>query len=325
MPTNLVRRRQLLLGAGLVAVGAVSAAAARIGVRAFDENSAGDGEPTQLRLATGPQGGVYRAIGGGLLEVLAEEFPHAQVSEIPTGASVDNLALLAVGGTELAFAYLDATVAGLAAGQPSDVTAVARLYDAWMHVIVPASSSLRAFVDLDGRTITAGATGSGTRMTSGRLFEVANIRPTVIDAGQSDGANLLVAGRVDAMLTLTGIPTPAVTKLAKDIRLRMIPLNAYTEAMEGRYGDFYAPSTLPSSMYPGVDGVETLTIPSLLLARPDLPASMIEKVTSALFEERDRIARGFPGANQINVRTAIATAPVRLHPGAMDYFRSQKR
>jgi TRAP transporter TAXI family solute receptor len=325
MPANLLDRRQLLLGAGLIALGAVATAATRIGVRAFDENPDADGEPTQLRLATGPQGGVFRAIGGKIMEVLVERFPRAHPTEIPTGASVDNLALLASGGTELALAYLDATVAGLAVGQPSDVTAVARLYDAWMHVIVPASSPLRAFVDLDGRTITAGATGSGTRMTSGRLFEVANIRPTVIDASQSDGAKLLAAGQVDAMLTLTGIPTPAVTNLAKDVRLRMIPLHAYTEALEIRYGDFYAPSILPSSMYPGVDGVETLTIPSLLLARPDLPASMIEKVTSALFEERDRIARGFPGANQINVRTAIATAPVRLHPGAMDYFRSQKR
>jgi TRAP-type uncharacterized transport system substrate-binding protein len=67
-----------------------------------------------------------------------------------------------------------------------------------------------------------------------------------------------------------------------------------------------------------------LTTPNLLLARPDLPDAVVETVTEALFSQRDRIARSHPEANRINVRTAIATAPIRLHPGAMRYFRSAK-
>jgi uncharacterized protein len=51
---------------------------------------------------------------------------------------------------------------------------------------------------------------------------------------------------------------------------------------------------------------------------------VIESVTDALFAGRARIALGHPDANRINLRTAIATAPVRLHPGAVSYFRSVK-
>jgi TRAP transporter TAXI family solute receptor len=320
MSVDLTRRR-LLIGAGLAAAGA---AAVTVAVPWAEDEPAG-GQPARLRLATGPAGGVYRELGGELLKVLAERFPRTRLSQVHTGASVDNLALLASGGTELAFAYLDATVAGLAAGKPRDVTAVARLYDAWMHVIVVPSSPLRSFTELDGRTITAGAAGSGTRFTTDRLIELTNIRPTIVDASQADGADLLTAGSVDAMLTLSGMPTPAVTRLAEGIGLRMIPLKEYTAAMEGRYGDFYSPAILPSSVYPGVEATETFTIPNLLLARPELPAPLVEVVASALFDERERIARGHPDANRVNVRTAIATAPVRLHPGALHYFRSLKR
>jgi TRAP transporter TAXI family solute receptor len=281
--------------------------------------------PAEFRLATGPAGGVYRAVGGELVKVLAERFPHSRVIEIPTGASVDNLALLATGGTDLALAYLDATVAGLAVHTPDDVTAVARLYDGWMHVIVLASSPVQSFLDLHDRVVTAGAAGSGTRFTTDRLIELANIRPSaIVNASQADGADLLAGGRVDAMLSLTGMPTPAVTRLANVTPLRLIPLDTYAEAMEERYGAFYTPAVLPSSVYPGVDKTDTLTTPNLLLSRPDLPASVIAVVTDALFAERARIARGHPDANRINVRTAIATAPVRLHPGAVSYFRSVK-
>jgi uncharacterized protein len=319
MTAPFLRRRHLLQGAGLAAV-----AAATVG---FPRSAGGDrlGAPARLRLATGPPGGVYRALGGELLKVLAERFPRTQLAEIPTGASVDNLALLADGGTELAFAYLDATVAGLAAGEPDDVTAVARLYDAWMHVIVRASSPVRTFADLDGRAVAGGAAGSGTQFTLDRLVALTDVRPRLVTASQAESADLLAAGRVEAMISLTGMPTPAVTRLASAVEIRMIPLGGYTEAMASRYGDFYAPATLPARTYPDVASTDTFTVPNLLLARPDLPGSVIEAVAAALFADRDRIAVGHPDANHINVRTAIATAPVRLHPGALHYFRSVKR
>jgi TRAP transporter TAXI family solute receptor len=194
-----------------------------------------------------------------------------------------------------------------------------------MHVIVLGSSVVTTFTDLHDRVVTTGAAGSGTRFTADRLIEVANIRPgAIISASQADGATMLADGRVEAMLSLTGMPTPAVIELANTVPVRLIPLDTYAGALEKRYGAFYTPAVLPSSIYPGIDATETLTTPNLLLSRPDLPTKVIEVVTEALFAEREKIARGHPDANRINVRTAIATAPVRLHPGALLYYQSVK-
>jgi len=318
-----VRRRAVLIGAGL-AVAAASGAAVATRVALSGHDRGPDDAPAELRVATGPKGAVYRAIGGKLVQVLAERFPRTQVSEIQTGASVDNLELLAKGGTELAFASLDAIVAGLAADRPADTTAVSRLYDSWMHVVVPAGSPVRWFADIDGRAVASGAPGSGTRFTTDRLVTVAGVRPQLVSASQEESAALLAAGQVDAMLSLTGIPTPAITSLARDRPIRLVPLEQYAAAMEDRYGDLYTPATLPSSVYPGVLATGTLTIPNLLLARPELPDDVVELVAAALFAERERIAVGHPEANRINVGTGISTDPVRLHPGALRYFRSVK-
>ena len=81
---------------------------------------------------------------------------------------------------------------------------------------------------------------------------------------------------------------------------------------------------LPATAYNGVPATDTLTTPNLLLAQPSLSADLVAVVADALFAERARIALGHPEANRLNVRTGIATGPVRLHPGAVRYFRSIK-
>jgi uncharacterized protein len=317
-------RRRLMLGAGLGTVGAVAGAAVAAWRGRSGEDPAVAEAPTELRIATGPPGAVYRVIGGELVKLLTDRFPRSRIVEIQTDGTIDNLALLTDRRSELAFAHLDATGAGLVVGRPPDVTAVARLHDAWLQVIVMHDSKVRRFVDLHDRPVTAGGSGSGSRFVTRRLAEVAGIRLNLLDAVQADGATLLATGKVDAMMTLTGIPTPAVSRLATDHRLRMLPLEEYAAAMERRYGGFYAPAVLPASVYKDVEATEMLTTPNLLLSRPELPASVIQVVAHTLVAERARIARGHAGANSINIRTAIATAPVRLHPGAENYFRAAK-
>jgi TRAP transporter TAXI family solute receptor len=324
MLSAMVSRRTVLLSTGL-AVPAVMAAAAAGDLAAPSGDGHGPADaPTELRVATGPEGAVYRAIGGKLVEVLAQRFPRTRVREIQTGASVDNLDLLAKTGTDLAFASLDAIVDGLATGQPRDTTAVARLYDSWLHLVVLGGSPVRRLTDLHGRRVASGAAGSGTRFTARRLVAVSGVRPELVVASQTESATLLATGKVDAMLSLTGVPTPAITELARTRPVQLIALDGYAEAMADRYGDLYPPATLPAAMYPGVLAVGTLTIPNLLLARPGLPTDVVELVAKTLFAERARIAVGHPDANRINLRTGISTGPVRLHPGALRYYRSVK-
>jgi TRAP transporter TAXI family solute receptor len=318
-------RRRWVLGAGVLVAGATAASGA---VALTGGSEPVDGAPGQLRIATGPPGAVYRKLGGALATVLAQRLPKTRVSTIPTGASVDNLALLDRGGTELALASMDAIVAGLASSQPRDVTAVARVYDSWLHLFVRSTSPVTRVADLDGRSVAAGAEGSGTRFTVTRLLALVGVHPKLVTANQDEGATMLANGDVDAYFTLTGIPTPAVTQqLLPRAAVRLIDLGVHVEDMNQRYGQdkvLYGLATLPASTYPGVKATPTLTTPNLLLARPDLSTSLVRFVAETLFGQRARIIHEYPEANRINVRTGIGTSPIRLHPGAVAYFRSMK-
>ena len=312
----MVRRRHALLGLlaalGAVAVGVPEAARAR---------RAGKIEPLpELRIATGPPGAVFREIGAALATVFSSRLPGTRVRCIPTDASLANLALLDAGQADLAFAAIDT----VAAGPPRDVTAVARLFDSWMHILVLEESALQDVAQLSGRPVAAGAAGSGTRFTTERLLQLAGLKPILVTATQDQGAAALANGTVDAWFTCTGVPTPAVRTLAKTARLRLLPLTPYLSDMSARFDGVYTVATLPSTTYPGVGGAPTITTPNLLLARPEVPAGVVETVTAALFGELTSMARDHPEANEINTRTGVATMPVPLHPGALRYFRATK-
>ncbi len=310
----MVRRRSALIGVlaalGAVAVGLPEVARAR-----------GTGEPLrELRIATGPPGAVFREIGAALAGVFSARLPGTIVRCIPTDASLANLALLCAGQADLAFAAVDT----VAAGPPRGITAVARLFDSWMHILVPAESAIKSLADLAGRPVAAGAAGSGTRFTTERLLSVAGLNARLITATQDAGAAALASGTVDAWFTCTGVPTPAVRNLARTMRLRLLPLAPHLSDMSAHFDGVYTVATLPSTTYAGIEGTPTITTPNLLLARPEVPADVVETVTAGLFSERDRIARDHPEANEINTRTGAATMPVPLHPGALRYFRATK-
>ncbi|GDY33511.1 TAXI family TRAP transporter solute-binding subunit [Gandjariella thermophila] len=304
-----LRRRALLLGAASVAVPgcAVSPPPA----------------PPELTIATGPPGAVFREIGAALAGALAVNLPRTRVMTRPSAATVENLRLLAAGSVQLGLASLDAALDPAAPSR--GLSAVGRLYDSFLHLVVLADSPVRSLADLAGRTVSLGAVGSGTEFTAPRMLRLRGVPVRDVRMTQADGADALAARRIDALFSLTGIPTPAITGLAARMPIRLVPLGAEAGALAETYPGPYAPATVPATTYPGVPPSETVAVPNLLLARDDLPADVVEVVTRTVFTEAGRIAAGHPEAQRINVRTGIATGPVPLHPGAARWFRTNKR
>ncbi|WP_222851727.1 TAXI family TRAP transporter solute-binding subunit [Phytoactinopolyspora mesophila] len=279
---------------------------------------------TEIRLATGPAGAVYRRIGGGLADILDRRYPSATVTAVPSHASTDNIRMLLEDEVHLGLANLDAAV-GLDAEPPAGIAALCRLYDSHLHLAVLADSPIRTVGDLEGRRVSYGAEDSGTDFTSRRLIDLTGIglRPVWLD--QAESARALAARDIDATFSLTGVPTPAISDLAERRPIRLIPMPQEADALADAYPGPYFPATIPATAYHDVPACPTLAIPNVLLARTDLPVDVAKAVTEAVFTEAPAIASDVPEATQINVRTGIATGPIPLHPGAAEWFRDQKR
>ncbi|NUT95149.1 MAG: TAXI family TRAP transporter solute-binding subunit [Saccharothrix sp.] len=289
--------------------------------------SGGPPAPAELVLATGPDGAVFREVGGALAQALADEFPETRVVARPTGASVENVRLLGTGEVHLGLSSLDPLMgqALLSADDPNGISAVGRLYDSFLQIVVPAGASVYRVADLVGKRVSFGPRESGTEFTATRLFELLGVRVEALRMAHAEAARQLAAGTIDALLALTGIPTPAITGLLGSFPVRLLDLPGEATELAGAYPGPYVPVTIPATTYGALGPCQTFAVPNLLLARTGLDPAVVEVVTRTVYTQAERIAAGHPEASRINVRTGIATGQVPLHKGAERWFRSVKR
>jgi TRAP transporter TAXI family solute receptor len=139
-----------------------------------------------------------------------------------------------------------------------------------------------------------------------------------------ESAELLESGKLDAFFWVGGLETGALSDLSAKVAIRLIPLGAYIERMRNRYGSVYRTATVPAATYTGTEDTLTIAVPSYLLTTTDLSADLVERLTRSLFTHRTRIAETVPSGRVLDIRAAISTAPIPLHPGAVSYYRSVK-
>ncbi|MEH0936256.1 TAXI family TRAP transporter solute-binding subunit [Micromonospora psammae] len=281
-------------------------------------------EPVQLRIATGSPTAVYHAFGQSLAAVLNRELPSVRASVVVTAASAENVRLLRAGEAELGFTQADVLPTG-PAGEPS-VLAVARVYDDLLHLVTTAGGPVRTVADLRGRRVSVGAAGSGTEVTATRLLAVAQLggdRVRQEHLGLDDSVAALRAGRIDAFFFSGGLPVRAVDELAGASAIRVVDLGDWTEPLRRSYREVYVSRDIPRSVY-DVDPVTTVANPNYLVVRAGLPEALIRDVTRLLMERRAELAAAHPAAGRMSPRSAIATTPLPLHPGAAAWYRSVK-
>ncbi|MCO5994213.1 TAXI family TRAP transporter solute-binding subunit [Actinoallomurus rhizosphaericola] len=286
-----------------------------------------------LPIATGVTDGVYYRYGRRLARLLDDRLPGVRASADVTTGSLDNLQWLRWGGDRLAFLAADA--AGAAASEHGTATpdpdapirALARLYDDYLHLVVLESSSFHTIDDLRGRHVSVGAKGSGVELVARRVLTAAGLTGhlTPVRMGLDYAPAGLRSGLIDAFFWSGGLPTAGIADLAERIPIRLIPLGGLAPQIRSQYGPYYRAATIPSGTYVNVDETQTLALANFLAVPASFDDGLAYRVTEILIRDRDALAAAVPSAELLDVRSAIQTDPVPLHPGALRYYRSIRR
>lgn len=281
----------------------------------------------RLRLATGAPGGPYNAFGRALA---AQAAPDLRITPLSTSASVDNLRRLGDGSADLALAMADSAedaVGGRAPfSHPAAVTALARVYVNYTHLVVPAHGPIRSVRDLAGRAVATGASGSGGQALAVRLLRMSGLTGQRAvrqrQLGLAASVRALRTGTVDALIWAGGVPTPALSALSRELPLRFLPLDEQAAALRDTYGPVYTSVTLPAGVYGLTEPVGTLGVGNYLLARSRVPREAAGAVLRVVFDRWRVLLREVTAGARLEPRFAVATGDVPLHPGAVAYYRS---
>ncbi|GAA1249757.1 TRAP transporter TAXI family solute receptor [Microbacterium phyllosphaerae] len=314
-------RRIVGVAAVVVLAGASSACSTR----------ASEWDDSRYEIASGGANGVYFAYGSELAAELSETL-DVRIDAAETAGSVDNLLRVGSGEALVGFAQGDAAadaVAGEGAfDEPLAVQAVARLYDEYLHVVVRADSEIDDLTDLAGKTVSLGAENSGVHVIAGRVLDaadvdIASISDPELDLGESIMA--LEGSEIDGFFWVGGIPTPGIADLAETTPVRLLSIEqTWVNTVNARYSDAYRPSDFPVGLYGLAQPEPTMAVPNYLVTSAATPDDVVRDILAGLFASRTDIAQDVPAAALLDRRQAIFTGPVELHPGAVEYYRSQR-
>ena len=170
-----------------------------------------------IRLAAGDRGGLYLTVCEILAQRLRARHPGITVTVMSTAGSVDNLNLLRSGEADMGLAQGDAVEQYLRSGPMTDApVAVARVYENYLQLVVPAHTGIRQLTDLAGRRVSTGPAGSGVAVMTRVLFDAARLTDRIrsVDLRLHDALTSLGNDSIDALVWSGGIPTPIITVLA---------------------------------------------------------------------------------------------------------------
>ncbi|MDF5755848.1 TAXI family TRAP transporter solute-binding subunit [Spongiactinospora sp. TRM90649] len=284
-----------------------------------------------LRIAAGSDRGVYSVYGGALAHLAGERLPGTAASALATVGSVENIQLVTSGRAEAGFALADVAADAVAGRAPFDgrrrIRALAWLYDNYVQLVVRDHGPVRDLAGLAGKRVSIGAPGSGTAIVGERILKIAGLwdRVSLRRLEIAPSAEALGAGEIDAFFWSGGLPSAAITDLRATMGVRLIDLGPVAADLTERYGELYAETVVPASVYGLAGAVTSVSVPNYLIVRDDLPEATGYWLTRILFEEQPRLAEIHPEARRLDPGAAIMTYPLELHPGAIRWYRSQHR
>ncbi len=289
----------------------------------------------QLSIATGGTGGVYYPVGAGYAELINKYLDgYTAVSEV-TGASVENVALLSRGDSDIALVLGDTAYQAYhgvgyfdgssGVGQLANLRALATAYSNVGQFVTIQGSGVHTLQDLKGKRVSVGAPGSGTEVSAQTILAANGITYddiTPLRLNFNETADALRNGDIDVGFWSVGPPTSSIMDLATTRKIVVIPLSEEEVANAMEAEPTFAPYVLAAGTYTGQDvDVPTIGTPNIIMVAAEMDDQLAYDFLAALFEHIDEIIAIHPSANDTTAENSLIATTIPLHAGAVKYYQ----
>ena len=298
-----------------------------------------------FRIGTGGIAGTYYPIGGMIAHAISNPPgalpceqggscgpPGLMVIAQSSNGSVANVRDIHNGHLESGFvqsdiAYWAYTGTGTFEGERpySELRTIANLYQESIHIVVRQGSDIEQIRDLIGKRVSLDEPGSGTLIDAELVLDAYGITREDIEAEYMK-AELAIRrireNKLDAFFVVAGYPARAVSELASDGGVVLLPINGpEAELLVSRYR-FFTYDEIPRGTYPGVAGIKTISVGAQWLVGTGLEDELVYEITRTLWNENSRklLDSGHAKGGRITLETALRGLVIPLHPGARRFY-----
>jgi TRAP transporter TAXI family solute receptor len=284
--------------------------------------------PKSVTLASGSPGGTFYIFGEAVTKILSESL-KIEVNDLPTGGSEHNVKLVESGGAQLALLSMGTGLQGWngtgdwTSGQRyRKMRALFPMYDQPFQFVTLRRSGITTLAQFNNRNV-----GTGPRAGVQSFYIpaiLAAVRVTArIGYGSWDSAvNGLLEGGYEAIVTLTGVPMPALKQAeAKEPLVFVSPTPEQIEAIRKAMPELTV-SQIGSGVYTSLDKTDTTVgMYAFAIGRDDLPDDLVYQLVKAVFENQPRLVKVTSAASDTLPENAVKNTFLPFHPGAVRYYR----
>ena len=286
-----------------------------------------------VRIMTGPQGGVWVPLGGQFKDILEKSVPGTRVSTLP-GAGIANVRAIEEGKAEIGFGNTISTADAIAGtGDPpldkkhTKVCNIATLYPQFFQVVVPVNAGIDKVADVKGKGFATQVKGNTGEAVARHLLQAVGLSYKDVKAGftnsYTDSVEQVKDGRMHMFTLGTGIPASSVMDLGSAREIKVLDLTALLPEMK-KLNKAYQLVTIPKGTYPKQDkDIGTIGYYTHVIAACALSADLVHKFTAAMLGAKTGMSAVNKDIAELTPRIMAQDIGVPFHAGAARFYKEQ--
>jgi TRAP transporter TAXI family solute receptor len=284
----------------------------------------------EIRLMTGPQGGVWVPLGGQFKDLWEKAVPGLKIQNLP-GAGIANVRGVEEGKAEVGFGNSISTVDALAGREPfnkphKNVCNVATLYPQYFQAIVRADANINSVADLKGKSITTQQRGNTGELITRQLLQVHGMSYNDVKmsyVSYTDSVAQMQDGHAVAFTLGTAIPAGSVLDLATARDVKLLDLSSSIEGMK-KLNPGYTLVTVPAKTYPKNDkDVRVIGYATHVVASCNLPENVVYAMTKSIAENVPTLASVYKGMAKLTPKEMAENIGIPFHKGAARFYKEK--
>ena len=282
----------------------------------------------EIKLMTGPQGGVWVPLGGQLKDLWEKAVPGLAVQALP-GAGIANVRGIEEGKTDVGFGNSISTVDAVAGRPPftkphANVCNIATLYPQFFQVVVRADAGVNTVKDLKGKSVAAQPRGNTAEEITKQIFQVNGITYNDLKmsfVSYTDAVAQVQDGHAVAFTLGTTIPSGAVMDLASARDIKLLDLADQLPAMR-KLNPGYTLVTIPKGTYPKQDkDVQVIGYATHIVASCKLPEDTVYAMTKTMAQNVSQMALVNKAIVGLTPKGMAEDIGVPFHKGAAKFYK----
>jgi len=287
---------------------------------------------TFINVLTGGTSGVYYPLGVAIGKIFSDNIPDVKTQVQATKASVENLILLQQGRGEIAFSLGDSLKAAWEGDEEAGfkskldkLRTIGAIYPNYIQIVATADSGIKTLADLKGKSLSVGAPKSGTELNSRAILAAAGL--SYKDMGKveylpfAESVDLMKNRQLNATLQSAGLGVASLKDLSTSTEISVVSV---PKEVVDKIGAPFKSVIIPANTYTGQDkDVPTAAVINYLVTSSAVSDDLAYQMTKLIFESLPELANSHAAGKEIRLETAASGSPVRLHPGAIRYYKEK--